>query len=400
MLPSGGPLTRVGFAIPFEQNSWLGGINYFRSLLLAILSMPHRKIHPVLMVGTLAREMLAKAYPGVEIVGTGLMDRKHPSRLMRRLVHKSIGHDWVLEQFLKAHRIEVWSHSGALGPRSSIATIGWIPDLQHQHYPGFFSESEIIDRDKGIRNICRYCDTVLVSSQHAKSDALSFVPDCGNRLRLLSFVSDPRPFLGKTNHHSLQLLQKQYGFAGRYFLVPNQFWTHKNHRLILQALALLKGGGVEVQVLATGNTSDARQPSHFLRLMEHAQSLGVAGNFKTLGIIPYEDLIALMRHACAIINPSLFEGWSTSVEESKSLGKQIVLSNIPVHIEQQPERAAYFDPGNAAELAAHLLRIQRDYDEDEEKREECRALALLPDRLRAYAEAYQNIVQEALASHV
>lgn len=46
----------------------------------------------------------------------------------------------------------------------------------------------------------------------------------------------------------------------------------------------------------------------------------------------------LMKHAIAIINPSLFEGGSTTVEEAKSLLKVIILSGIPVHREQNPRR--------------------------------------------------------------
>ena len=299
-----------------------------------------------------------------------------------------------MEQFLKWQGIGVWSHSGALGPQSRIASVGWVPDFQYRHYPNLFSKQEIVDRDRGLRNICCDCDTVLLSSQHTKGDALSFAPDCADRIRVLSFVSDPRPYLNRTSSKSLQ---ERYGFTGRYFHVPNQFWAHKNHRVIVEALALLKATGIQAQVLATGNTIDSRQPQHFAQLMEHARRLGVTGMFKILGVVPYEDLVGLMRHASALINPSLFEGWSTSVEEAKSLGKQIVLSNIPVHIEQSPERRIYFDPGNAAELATHLARIQQDYDPDAEQAAECKALALLPDRQRRYGIAYQDIVLETLA---
>ena len=33
------------------------------------------------------------------------------------------------------------------------------------------------------------------------------------------------------------------------------------------------------------------------------------------------------------------------------MGKKIVLSNIPVHVEQNPENSFYFDPNNALELS-------------------------------------------------
>ena len=80
--------------------------------------------------------------------------------------------------------------------------------------------------------------------------------------------------------------------------------------------------------------------------------------FRPLGVVPYRDMLGLMRHAVAVINPSLFEGWSTSVEEAKSMGKAVVLSDIPVHREQAPGRGLFFDPRDpdAAVATKHASR--------------------------------------------
>jgi len=48
---------------------------------------------------------------------------------------------------------------------------------------------------------------------------------------------------------------------------------------------------------------------------------------------------------------SFFEGWSALVEDSRALAKQIFVSDIPVHREQDPDNAAYFNPESAEELA-------------------------------------------------
>lgn len=81
-----------------------------------------------------------------------------------------------------------------------------------------------------------------------------------------------------------------------------------------------------------------------------------------LGLIPYQDVAALMQGAVAMINPSLFEGWSTTVEEAKSLGKRIILSNIPVHMEQNPERGLFFEPHNPEALADAISHTLAEYD--------------------------------------
>ena len=43
-----------------------------------------------------------------------------------------------------------------------------------------------------------------------------------------------------------------------------------------------------------------------------------------------------------MINPSLFEGWSSTVEECKSVGKNMILSDLNVHKEQYPTQT-FFD---------------------------------------------------------
>jgi len=58
-----------------------------------------------------------------------------------------------------------------------------------------------------------------------------------------------------------------------------------------------------------------------------------------------------MQHAVAIIQPSLFEGWSTVVEDSKALNKFIIASDIPVHREQNNGNMEFFSPNNSVQLA-------------------------------------------------
>jgi glycosyltransferase involved in cell wall biosynthesis len=68
-------------------------------------------------------------------------------------------------------------------------------------------------------------------------------------------------------------------------------------------------------------------------------------------MIPYHDVIGLMRLSAALLNPSLFEGWSTTVEEAKALKKYMILSDLRVHREQAGDSANYFDPYSVTSMA-------------------------------------------------
>jgi glycosyltransferase involved in cell wall biosynthesis len=114
----------------------------------------------------------------------------------------------------------------------------------------------------------------------------------------------------------------------------------------------LKQSGITATIACTGRAEDGRRPEYFGELMAYRDQAGVADQFKVLGIIPYRDTQALMAHARAVINPSRFEGWSTTVEEAKTMHKPMLLSDIPVHREQAPRVGKFFSPDDPDALAA------------------------------------------------
>jgi glycosyltransferase involved in cell wall biosynthesis len=130
--------------------------------------------------------------------------------------------------------------------------------------------------------------------------------------------------------------------------------------------------------------------------MTQAEAAGVRGSFRVLGLVPYEHVTALSRDAAALINPSLFEGWSTTVEEAKSLGKRVLLSRIPVHVEQDPPGGEFFDPGDPDELAALMEQAFTREDPDGDGRLAEEAAAALPGRRRRFVAEYEEAVTKTV----
>lgn len=73
-------------------------------------------------------------------------------------------------------------------------------------------------------------------------------------------------------------------------------------------------------------------------------------------MVPRKYVITLMRSCAALINPSFFEGWSSTVEEARAFGVPMLLSDIELHHEQMADEAIYFNPANAKDLAVKLYR--------------------------------------------
>lgn len=386
-----GELIRVGFIL--EVQDWLGGINYYRSLLSALSLLPAPSILPIMFAGSNAPQSLTRNFDCVKIIRSGVLETKSAAGLVRRFARKVFRQrDIVLDCLLRRHGVDVLSHySGALAPGTPIKTIGWIPDFQYLHLPELFSEADLMMRRAAVSRVTDHCDRVILSSEAARQDLARVEPCVLGKSRVLHFVPQVDACAPAS---PVSELEERYGFQGPFFYLPNQFWAHKNHRIVVDALAHLKSCGMPATVLATGNTRDHRFPEHFSKLMERVRSSGVEEWFRVLGVVPYGDLLSLMRHSVAVINPSLCEGWSTTVEEAKALDKTVLLSDIAVHREQNPAKGIFFDPANAEDLAEKIAALS----------EACGPLAdriggagyssSYKDDRMAFAAGYQSIVRE------
>lgn len=381
---------RIAFIL--DPETWLGGVNYFRNLIQALAILPDPKTLPIIFTGE-SNAKLLEGFPSTSAVRTRAMDRGTFPWWSRKLVGKVLAGDWFLDRLLRGHDIDLISHRAPLTTFSSIPAVGWIPDFQHVHLPELFSAQELRARDREFMRMCEECAKVIVSSECALSDLRAFSPRHAAKGEVLHFVANPANGAAAT---PTPQLRQSFDLPEHYFLLPNQFWVHKNHRVVITALKVLKQRDKRAVVLATGSTRDHRQPGHFDSLLNYAQECGVLDRFRVLGIVPFADLSGLMRDAVALINPSLFEGWSTSVEEAKSLGKRMLLSDIPVHREQAPELGGYFSPDDASGLADLMQRslVEFDPQSDEDAREKARTQ--LSGRQVEFARAYERIVTPRL----
>ena len=383
-------MIRVGFLLGALDQGWLGGVNYYRSLFYALNSLPDCRIQPVIITGTAPSRALVEALEGTEILRTPLLERHSASWFAAKAWRTLFGTDPMLEGFLLKNGINVVSHTPYIGHSKQLLNIGWIPDFQYKYLPGFFPARELKLRDSNNHKICRNSDAVIASSHSARRDLLEFAPYLQpEKALVLQFTSGIRR---NDMIPAIEELRQKYQFGEKYFLLPNQFWMHKNHKLVFDALKLLKASSQKIEILLTGNHRDAKNPGFFDELMAYATANDVSQDFRMLGITPYADLLGLMAHAVALVNPSMFEGWSSTVEEGKALGKRLILSDIPVHREQAPN-ADFFATDDAEALAQHLISAWNQFHREQDAVNVQMALDKADARWQAFGLSYQGLVE-------
>ncbi|MDR1732818.1 MAG: glycosyltransferase family 4 protein, partial [Synergistaceae bacterium] len=369
-----------------ERFAWLGGLNYFRNLMKALAMSPDSRIEPVLL-GEKSQEEFS-----FEFIPYRLPQKFSWGWLYRHFSHFVSKRDFALENLLRENHVDLLSHYVPLGSRSSVSSLCWIPDLQHKKMPEMFSAKERFLRDRSFLDMARNAQGVLFSSESAKKDFQRAYPRVNPKTRVLPFVawvSEIPPA------EAAQILAK-YNIDEPYFHVPNQLWRHKNHQVILEALKIAGNPKEAPLVISTGDTGDYRHLQYFEELRCEVNDAGLKERFRFLGRIPPDDLMALMKCSLALVNPSYFEGWSTTVEEGKSMGKTVILSDIPVHREQAPERGRFFRPDRPEELYEVLRDVAETHNPDRENNEYEKAMKRLPERMRQYAASYENIVLDVL----
>jgi hypothetical protein len=382
---------RVGIFCKLDSNEWLGGISYFRNLLNAVFSNPDRTIEPVIVTGSNYRSDLLEDFPKVALIATPLLNRKSIFCIMRRLLRRLLKHDYLLESFLVRNHITIVTHNEWIGEHSRIKVLGWISDFQHRYLPEFYSSKLLKSRFRRDREICKYSNAVIVSSNTAAQDLRRFHPKYSSKCNVLRFVG---PSLDTSKFACVDALEKTYCFHDKFFYLPNQFWAHKNHIVVLKALLEIKKQGKATLVVASGKPYDERAPEHYNNLQYFIKTNGIQNQINLLGVIPYQDVLSLMAHCIAVINPSLFEGWSTTVEEAKSLGKQLILSKIDVHQEQAAGNALYFNPHNPLELANILLSVWSSFDYNTNLAKVHQSILRQPEQRISYARRYEEIVNK------
>jgi len=227
----------------------------------------------------------------------------------------------------------------------------WIPDFQHKHLPHMFDADELVRRDEDFSTMAYRRTHLLLSSQAARADLDRFYPGTTAKVFVWPFTTGLEPQLTPASDP-----RPRHQLPEKYLFAPNQFWKHKDHLTAFKAVKLLKDRGLDVVLACTGQQNDFRHPTHFADLQAFVTDHGLRANVRFLGVVPADELLQLIRFSAAVVQPSLFEGWSTVIEDTKALGRPMVVSDLDVHREQCADVTGtrYFRRSNPEALAAEL----------------------------------------------
>lgn len=350
----------IGIYFTYDKN-WLGGVYYlvnlvntFNCRLAALEDAPNF----VIFYSEAAAEFVDLfTYPKVELVKI-----ERPSSVGTYAKSWLSRRNAFLSSKFEAYKIDGLYPINDLPVKNKkpYKMVSWYPDLQHRFYPEYFTKSNLIFREQRLRLLLKHCDTLVVSSEDVHSHFQKFygAETKNTTVKVLPFVS----LVNKDQLLAKEFIFEKYKLAYPYFVVSNQFFRHKDHLTVFRALNELKQQGKTAKVLMTGHMKDPRNPDYIKELKAALVEFDLGDSLELLGVVPRQEQLSLLKYSTAIIQPSLFEGWSTVVEDAKALGASIITSDINIHKEQLGTQGLFFKQSDHEDLASKLgqLMVQPD----------------------------------------
>jgi glycosyltransferase involved in cell wall biosynthesis len=228
-------------------------------------------------------------------------------------------------------------------PRFRGPTVLTIFDVQHLDRPEFFSRGERLFRRWGYEGAARRATIVVTATEYSKRRLVESAGIDAERIEVVPLGIDHERFRPGPVEADAELLGP-LPVPGRFVVYPANFWKHKNHLRLLDALALVSDR--ELGLVLTGQHYDRLD-----EVMAHADELGVRDRVHYLGYVEREVVPALYRAAVAMVFPSLYEGFGSPPLEAMACGCPVTASDAASLGEVGGGAALTFDATSAREIA-------------------------------------------------
>ncbi|HKC23701.1 MAG TPA: glycosyltransferase family 1 protein [Thermoanaerobaculia bacterium] len=230
-----------------------------------------------------------------------------------------------------------------------LAHVAVAYDFQEVSHPDFFTPPER-RRRRDFRADLRRATRVVAISEATRREGIERAGLDARRVDVIPpVVPERRPLEPDELHERLaRLALAPDGFA----VYPANFWPHKNHARLVEAVA--RAGAVP-RVVLCGALDEARE-----RIRADANAAGLGERIAVLPYLDDADVTALLQGARLLVFPSLFEGFGIPVLEAFRLGTPVVCSGIPALRELAGDTALFFDALDSGSIASALASLWDD----------------------------------------
>jgi len=232
-----------------------------------------------------------------------------------------------------------------------IQAIGTIHDLMHRyepHFPEVSARFRYGIREHRFGNIACHSAAVLVDSEVGREHVVESYRVPRERIWPLYYVAPS--YLHDTTPRAD--FDAHYQLPARFVFYPAQFWPHKNHLRLLEAISIVANTHPDIALVLSGGKRHAIE-----QVRAHAKKLRIEDKVFFVGYVPDADLAGFYKRARALVMPTFFGPTNIPPLEALSLGCPAIVSGIYGMPEQCGDAALYFDPKCPKEIADQIARV-------------------------------------------
>jgi len=283
-----------------------------------------------------------------------LSGRRKPARVLA-------GENTWLARQCRRLGIDLVHHAGGVVPLVRTGrTVLTIHDLQYLYYPEYFTRSKLAYLRRMVPRSADAARLILAPSEYTRRTVIERLDIDPSVVVVVPHGISPRALERPTAD-----VRARYGITGRFFLYPAATYPHKNHLVLVQAVARLLETHPEVTLVLTGGRGSEQwgtTRSSEGRVAEEIRKLGIEERVRPLGYVSARDLDALYREAVALTFPSRFEGFGAPILEAWSRGCPVIAANATALPEVVGDAGYIVSPDNPEDWANAMWDLLEDED--------------------------------------
>jgi glycosyltransferase involved in cell wall biosynthesis len=260
------------------------------------------------------------------------------------------------ERSIAEQRIDLIWFATVYAERCDVPFIVTVLDIEHLRQPWFpevGTLGEWARRNRHFDHFIPRATRVIAPNEAGRDQLVRYFRIEPERVLCLAHPTPPFAREAALRDPQPRARVDALGVGSRYLFYPAQFWAHKNHATLFDALAsLAHDGGEPYELVLVG--SDQGQLDHAKTL---ARSLGVADLVHFLGFVGSDDVVALYQHAHALTYVSFFGPENLPPLEAFVLGCPVIAADVPGAREQLGDAALRVAATDAAGIAGAVRQL-------------------------------------------
>jgi glycosyltransferase involved in cell wall biosynthesis len=342
---------RIGLYTAFLTPGQIGGTETYVRQLVAHLGQVDRRNRYTLFVTGPNRHLFAGLPANFEPAQISLLPPG--SFIMARLMHKLGLLSAYATRQMQRYPLDLLHYPGTTLDQLAIKfpCVLTVQDIQHEYFPEFFSPETLAWRRANFKPSMVKANQLITASQYTRQTVIDRYSLPPQTITAIPYGIGQQ-FSAVISLEVVAQTRQRYQLPPQFIYYPANFWPHKNHRRLFEALVQLKTRyNLTVPLVLSGVFQGQADLSALIA------ELDLTGQVHLLGYLPHSELPALYAAATALVFPSLFEGFGLPVLEAMACGCPVICANTTSLPELAGEAALAVNPLDVAQMAEAIYNI-------------------------------------------